>query len=268
MTISVALLLATFAVTPEPPSSIAVLVLSGQNSNASPEELRSVVTERLEANTSIEISDYRPEPAALIAFRACAGDGKCFAEALIREAVQVDLLLMISVDNLGNSRLLGLRLVDVARTENVAVVGEEVPAGTSVTRAVRDRLVKVFPSAWWAPHGLVEVVSVPTGAKVVSGHRSCVTPCRLRLKYGTHTVSVRAPDHEPLDKQVNVMAAVPVQLAAELEPTSSLLSSPWLWGGIVATAVIVGSVSAVALTRGGDPEAICIARTLEACDNL
>jgi hypothetical protein len=87
------------------------------------------------------------------------------------------------------------------------------------------------------------------------------------LKYGMHTISVRAPDHEPLDKQVNVMAAVPVQLAAELEPTSSLRSNPWLWGGIVATALIVGSVSAVALTQGGDPVAICIAPTLEACEN-
>ena len=268
MTLSVAVALVALAATPTPPPSVAVIVLSGQNTGASPEELRATVVERIEANTRLEISSYRPDVDALLQFRACAGDGRCFAQALLAEQVQVELLLTISVDNLGDSRLLGLRLVDVSKGENMAVAGEEVPAGTSVIRAVRDQLSRAFPKDWWSPHGRVEVVSVPAGARVSSGARSCVSPCQLRLPYGMHTVVVEAPGHEAFRQEVSVMAAVPVQVTAELEASGSLISSPWLWGGVVAAAVIAGSVSAVLLTKGNDPQGVCIARTLDACDGL
>src|SRR5262249_7592279 len=124
------------------PRSVAIFVLSGEALGTPISELYAAARRGIEAETALDVAPFEVFPAELreSVIRSCAGDGGCFAEKTRQAGVDADLLLLVSANRIGEGVLLGLRLVDLRNTSgkpDIAAIGEQIPEGASVLRAMK-----------------------------------------------------------------------------------------------------------------------------------
>jgi hypothetical protein len=258
------------------PRSVAVFVLSGEQVGTPISELYAAARRGIEAETALEVAPFEVFPPSMreTAVRECAGNGACFAKKVREAAVEVDLLLLVSADRIGDGVLLGLRLVDLrvaARggNPNLATVGEQLPEGISLIRAMRDYLAQVFPRDLWGQVASLRVEVDQPNAEVVVGAKTCVAPCALeRLPPGDYELLVRKAgyiDHRAaLTLASRQQEVVQVTLVGE---SGGLTSSPWFWGAIGVGVVGAAVTSILIATSAGGRQTICIGATIEDCKN-
>ena len=253
--------------------TVAVLILSGEESGIPLSEVYTAARSALERHTPLTVAPLDAIGLAVreAAVRECAGRASCFARRVRGQGA--GLLLTISVDRLGSSEeglLLGLRLVDVTAEEEIGATGDEIPAGMSMVGAMEQQLPDVFPKTMWDQIGTLLVKTEPINAEVSLGGRSCASPCELkRMVPGTYEVSIRKSGYVEWRGPVTVRAQDTVTLSQTLEePQTSIVRSPWLWGG-VALAVNGVGVAAFLLAKPDDRLVnVCVARDPADCSGM
>ncbi len=235
--------------------TVAVLILSGEESGVPLSEVYGGARRAIELHTALNVAPLDAIGLAVReeAVRECAGKAACFAEKV--RGGSANLLLTVSVDRIGEDEglLLGLRLVDVVTEQQIGAAGDEVPAGMSLFGAMEQQLPGVFPRSVWDQIGVLLVKTTPSNAEVTIGGRSCASPCELkRLVPGTYEAVVRKTGYIDWKGPVTVQAQKTVTLERTLdEPEGSIAASPWLWGGIGLAAVGAG-IAAFLLLRSDD----------------
>lgn len=253
------------AVQPSAPprvETVAILILSGEEAGVPLSEVYAGARNAIEGHTAINVAplDAIALDVREAAVRDCAGKAACFAQRV--RGGEANLLLTVSVDRIDEDGglLLGLRLVDIETEQQIGATGDEIPAGMSMRGAMEQQLPDVFPPTVWNQIGVLVVETNPSTAEVSVAGRSCVSPCTLeRLVPGTYEVSVRKAGYIDWKGPATVEAGRTVTVQRTLaEPEGSIVTSPWLWGG-VGVAVIGASVAAFFLLRSDDsPVNVCI----------
>jgi hypothetical protein len=266
------LLAPAFAHAEGAPRSVAVFVLSGEALGTPISELYAAARRGIEAETALEVAPFEVFPAELRenAIRQCAGDGACFAERTRQAGVDADLLLLVSASRSGEGVLLGLRLVDLRVTAgkpDIAAIGEQIPEGASVLRAMKDYLGSVFPPEIWGQVASLKVEVDQENAEVLVGSRACVSPCKIdRMPAGSYDVLIRKSGFQDWRGSVALRPRQDEVVTATLvaEP-SSLTSSPlfWIATGVGAAALAVGAV--FLFRPSSDNFTVCIAPSEDLC---
>lgn len=257
----------------ERPRSLGIFVLSGEEVGAPRSEMYSSARREIEAKTALDVGGPELFPSSMreTAIRECAGDSACFAERSRQAGVDVDLLLLVSAARVGEGVLLGLRLVDLRITSGkaeIAAVGEQLPEGMSLIRAMGDYLGRVFPPEIWGQVSSVKVDTNQENAEVLVGTRACVSPCKIeRMLPGRYDIVVRKSGYEEWRGAVNLSPEKEEVVTVSLiEEPGSVLSSPWFWGavGVGAAAAVVATVLLVQPSSG--TFTVCIAQTPDLCE--
>jgi hypothetical protein len=253
--------------------SVAIFILSGEEVGTPISELYGAARRGIETETALDVAPFEVFPAELRenAIRQCAGDGGCFAERTRQAGVDVDLLLLVSANRIGDGVLLGLRLVDLRITQgkpDIAAIGEQLPEGASLLRAMKDYLGSVFPPNIWGQVANLRVEPDQENAEVLVGPRACVSPCKIeRMTPGTYDVVIRKSGYQEWRGSVTLKPRQDeVVTAALIAEEGGVISSPFFWGavGLGAAAIAVG---AILLFRPADgPFTICIAQSEDQCD--
>lgn len=250
-----------------PPKSVAVFVLSGEKVGAPMTDVYAVVRQGIEAETALEVAPLEVFPSTVreTAIRQCAGDGLCFAGKVREAGVQVDWLLLVSADRLGEGVLLGLRLIDLRlaaanKDPNVKTIGEQLPEGVSLLRAIKDYLEQVFPRDVWGQVASLKIEVDQPNAEVIVGSKTCVSPCSFaRLAPGDYDVTVRKAGYIDFRKPLRLASRQDEVLNVALtEEEGDLLASPFFWGGIGLGAAAATVLTIVLATSGGGPTVICV----------
>jgi hypothetical protein len=136
----------------------------------------------------------------------CAGDPACFAKRAVARGHRAGLLLVISyapVDE--DAQLLGLRLIDVARGEEIASAGDALSYEQRPGPLLEQLLPKVFPESAWKRIASLRVDVDHPGAVVWLDGRRCVAPCIIhRIPTGMHQLTVRKKGYEDWDRPITV----------------------------------------------------------------
>lgn len=263
------------AAAPPLPKSIAILVLSTESTGVPMSEIYGAARAVVEHNTVLEVASLEVFSAAVRAeaIRECAGDGRCFAMKLRRTGAMVDLLLTISADLLGDSLLLGLRLVDSRLTApgerpDIAAVGQELAADGSFLDELERSIPRVFPRSIWGQVATIAVSADVDNAEALIGERTCIVPCEInRLRPGSYDVLVRKSGAGDWRTSVELRQGDTARVEAILQTPPSIAESPVFWGvlGAGVLAVAAGTVTFFLLRSDDPPGEICIAATEAQC---
>ncbi len=261
---------------PAGPRSVAVLVLSGEAASYGSGEVFAAARAAIETHTTLRVAPAERVAAAASTETsvACAGDASCFALAVDRLGADVDLLVTVATDRIGPSTVLGLRLIDVRRAVSgqggaeLAALGDALPEGASLLRAMGDYLGRLFPPRLWGEVARLRVDTDRPGATATVGARTCTAPCSFdRLAPGPVQLVVTKDGFEPFQAELHLERGAERAVYAELTAASSdgLLASPWLWVAVGVAAVGLGTAGYFALRPEGAPDRACIAATVELC---
>ncbi|MBK8010893.1 MAG: PEGA domain-containing protein [Deltaproteobacteria bacterium] len=257
------------AAPPPPPQTVAILVLSGDETGVPISEIYSAARRALELNTA-----YVVAPLDVIgiaeredAIRVCAGRAECFAEKVRSNTSGVDVLLATSVDALDTGLLLGVRLVDVQEGKELGATGDEIAAGMSLLGAMERQLAMVVPASIWGNIAGIEVETTPSNVEVIVGTRTCASPCELsRMIPGTYPVTLRKGGYITWTGEVTLERAKVEHLSQALvEPETSILESPVLWAGVGVVLVATAVTSFFLLRNNSQTVSLCIARDASLC---
>jgi hypothetical protein len=267
------LFVASAAQAAEAPKSVGIFVLSGEEVGTPISELYAAARRGIESETALDVAPLEVFPPSVrqTAIRQCAGDGACFAERVRQAGVDVDLLLLISADRIGEGILLGLRLVDLrlaaeGKKPELAAVGEELPEGASLLRAMKDYLAGVFPKEIWGQVASVKVEANQPNAEVLVGATPCVSPCKLeRMTPGQYEIVIRKAGYREWRGTIDLGSRQDETISATLqEEEASLVANPLFWAAIIGAAAV--GVGAVFLLRpSNSPFEICVADSEEMC---
>lgn len=207
--------------------------------------------------------------------RTCSGDNACLAK--IGRALGVDAVVSGNVAALGDSYILNIKVVS-------AKTGKEIRRlATDPLRGAPDDLIEGMRVAAYrllAPEQLLGSITVLTdlvGATVkVDGKDVGKTPLVrpiYKLALGPHELRVEAKGYTPFAETVEVRfqktTRVVVELASRQDPAQGTVlsgttqrpapapwySSPWVYAGVGAAAILVGSYIGISLGR--DPVVNC-----------
>lgn len=253
--------------------SVAIFVVSGEQVGTPISELYAAARRGIEADTALEVAPFEVFPPSMReeSIRRCAGDGGCFARAVRDAGVDVDLLLLVSADRLGEGILLGLRLVDLHKKPgedaNIAAVGEQLPEGVSLLRAMKDYLEPVFPKALWGQVASLKIEVDQANAEVLVGQKTCVSPCRFdRLLPGDYEVVVRKKGYQEFKKAISLQSRHDEAMTVSLtEESGSIFSSPFFWGATGAVVAAAAVTTVLIVTSNSGPFVICIAKEEALC---
>lgn len=232
--------------------TLAVLILSGEEAGVPLSEVYATVRAELELHTRFDVLPLESITGAdrASAIRECKGDPACLARRFRLVLEPLDRLLTISLQPIGDTLVLAMRLIDTRNGVVMGAVAEEVPVGMSAFVALRERLGPVFDEAGWGTVAEVFITSEPGQAQVRAAGRTCVTPCRLkRMPPGDYVLRISKPGHEERLRSVALVAGESLSVRVTLDRKKrSVFASPWLWAavGVVATA---GVSTAVVLSQ-------------------
>ncbi|MCB9655906.1 MAG: PEGA domain-containing protein [Deltaproteobacteria bacterium] len=255
--------------TPTTPETVAILVLSGDETGVPISEIYSAARRALELNTA-----YVVAPLDVIgiaeredAIRVCAGRAACFAEKVRANSSGVDVLLTTSVDALDTGLLLGVRLVDVREGKELGATGDEIPAGMSLLGAMERQLATVVPPSVWGNIAQIEIETIPPNVEVIVGARACASPCELtRMIPGTYPVTLRKGGYITWTGELTLERKKTEHLSRTLvEPETSILESPVLWAGVGVVVVATAVTSFFLLRSNSQTVSLCIARDASLC---
>ena len=219
----------------------------------------------------MSLDDYYFYDGADLATRtlACGQDPACMAEQLARFRTELGLVVIVNLEL--SPALVSLLLVDASTQRVVAErYGEIQPRAEELSRWVAEETRQIFDRLGHTQVGRVVVQVEPPAAKLrLDGERApdrgtfdvfTVPPGAYRLE-GSH------PDYHEASTQVEVRRGEITSAQLALEPRTSILDSPWFWGG--AAAVVVGAVAASVVVLGSrDVRCICFTLPGDSSCNL
>jgi hypothetical protein len=183
----------------------------------------------------------------------CRGEPKCLSRLVGK--VDAKYLLMITATVLGDTRIVGSRLIDLA---NLTVIGEavdEVAADSNVLETVPVRIKASIPAQLWDPFGSLTINVSEPGAQIsVNGRPVGLSPISALgyLTPGDYKVDAIKEGFKPAQAMARIERLKPTQIALKLEEVEGESSSWIIWVGLGAL-VIAGGAIAGAVVFGRDP---------------
>lgn len=189
---------------------------------------------------------------------ACGEDTECLARALA--VFRADLGLVVIANTDVRPPLLALVLVD---TERQKVLADRFATldGTSFDDQLEAEVGALFEQSGLTRSGRLEILVEPADASIsVAAHRrpDLDAAHRYTLAPGRYPVRARAPDHDPIERMVEIRPGEVTRLELRLKPRTTLWKSPWLWGGVITAVLVAGTVTTLVLTQDGPANCLCV----------
>jgi hypothetical protein len=211
--------------------------------------LRAAIEEVVDHHLGIE--PLEPDGAvegAQESLRRCGSEVGCMAARLAQSGADQGLVVAVSLD----AALLSLTLIDARAGGRAPAVRtrdlDGVEAAAVLVLASREAAA-LLEAASFPPAARVAVDVRPAGARLSLPSTPLAEHARggaFRVPPGRHFVHAEADGHQPADAEVIAIAGGDLTVALVLEPTESLLASPWTWA--IAAAFVAGSAAAVVWT--------------------
>lgn len=186
------------------------------------------------------------------ALAACRGEPQCLSKLVGK--VDAKYLLVITANVLGDTRIVGSRLIDLAALTVLGEAVDEVGASSNVLDAIPARIKASIPADLWDPFGSLAIQVSEPGAQVrVNGRPAGISPIPP-LQYlipGVYKVEAERAGFKPATATATVERLKPAQVTLALEEAESESSSWILWVGIGAV-VIAGAAAATAVALSAD----------------
>lgn len=209
----------------------------------------------------MSIDDYYFHEGQALAKRAlaCGSDMTCTAKQLEPFAARLGLVVVVNGEL--DPPLVSLVLLDSARGAVAAQWAGQVGGGRSgVQTEIVRRTAEMLEGQGFVQHGRLKVRVRPDEATVQVDAEigpDLGTPDTFTLAPGPHDIVATAAGHTTSRATATVLAGQETEVTLELEPSSSVWSSPWLWVGL--GAVVAGAAAATAVVVSGQsPTCLCV----------
>jgi hypothetical protein len=227
----------------------------------------------LEAHVDIEIVSMdemlaRGGAALQRKLAGCQGEPRCFA-SLLGRTVDANQLLLITATLVGDVRLVGARLIDLAEQRTLGEAIDPVPGDATFLDALPERIRASVPAERWDPFGTLELGASTPGARLeVAGRVVGMSPLGP-LPYllpGEYEVAATKDGFLPSAAKVAVRRGEVTRVGLELVERREEGGRGWLvWTGLGVLAA--GAAVAGALLAGADAgePTFCSATSASAC---
>lgn len=197
--------------------------------------------------------------------RECAAELACIARTL-RDR-KVDLALSIIADIRTRPQAVTSQLID---SRSGAVIGRKFmeldpssPKRAALESALASEVNALFEGTGHPIGGRVIVETTPGDASVAVGDALPATANTFTVVPGQYVVLAKKPGYEDAHAPVTVVRGAETKVAMHLEPSSSVIESPWLWLGVAGAAA--GAVTAVLLIANSGMRCHCIGSDPDDC---
>ena len=191
--------------------------------------------------------------------RDCDADTACLVARL--ENASVRLGLIVVVNQALDPPFLSVQLVDTNQRRAAGTWrGSVAPEAGAIGAELRRVTAQLLEQAGHPPLArLIVEVSPPSAQVRVSGGAlpELGSLPRFLLPTGSYDVLATLPDPEDASTRVEVVAGKEAHVALILEPSRSVLGSPWLWTAI-GVAVAGGALAAILASTQPSERCLCI----------
>lgn len=189
---------------------------------------------------------------------ACGEDTGCLADALA--VFRADLGLVVIANTDVTPPLLGLILIDTAERAVLADSYATLHVG-AIEPQVAASVDAIFDSAGLLKAGRLEVLAEPAEAIVQVDEQSSPDldgAHRFTLSPGRYLVKATAPEHQPDEREVQILPGETIRLEIRLDPQQPLWKSPWLWGSVAAVVIAAGTITIFAVANESSNDCLCV----------
>jgi hypothetical protein len=240
--------------------TVGILILTPEGFQIPVSEIDDRARAALESKTLLEIApaDLFSEEVRLEVVRTCAGSAACFLEKFGQTSSKVDVLLVLTIADLPDRRLVAARTVRARDGNELARAAHEVSKDAPLAGALDVVLSQVFAEGWGRV-GSIAVTTTPPGARAELGARTCLTPCRFdRIPLDLHAIALSKEGFVPASRSVDVRGPITVDVVLDPEPEPWVwYESPWIWTA-VGVVVVGASVGTYFALREPPPDDVCI----------
>jgi hypothetical protein len=189
----------------------------------------------------------------------CRGEPVCLSKLVGK--VDAKYLLVISATELGDTRIVGSRLIDLGALVVVGEAVDEVGDTGNVLDAIGDRIKASIPADMWDPFGTLTITSNEPGAQLrVNGRTVGLSPAKPLgyLTPGEYKVEAEKQGFKIASGTFVVVRNKTTEAAMVLEEADGGGLHWGVWVGIGA-AVVAGAVTAAVLvsSSGGEDPTFC-----------
>jgi hypothetical protein len=198
----------------------------------------------------------------------CRGEPRCLSRLVGK--VDAKYLLVITATVLGDTRIVGSRLIDLSALVVLGEAVDEVAPSSNVLDSVPVRIKASIPAELWDPFGSLTIAVNEPGAQLsVNGRPVGLSPIRPLgyLTPGEYKIDATKEGFKPAQATAVIERLKPAQVSLTLEEVDSGGSSWILWAGL-GLLVVAGAATAGAIALsgdGGDPT-FCTATRPELCE--
>lgn len=262
------------ALAPRPPFRISIFTVRGGGVTiplvAFQEWARQAVEEHMHAEI-VPMDEMLARGGAALTQRmtACQGDPRCFKQVIGR-AVDARYLLVLTASVLGDTRLLGARLLDLKKLRIVGEAIDELEPNQSFLDAIQPRVRASVPKRRWDPFGELRIVA-ESGAQISVNGRivgmSPIAPMPYLLP-GKYEVVAEKRGYTTGRATTEVKRGASVEAKLDLVALAPPEEAPtwYWWAGGAGAAVVTGVVvTAVLLSSGGGEPTFCTAPDASLC---
>lgn len=197
----------------------------------------------------------------------CRGEPVCLSKLVGK--VDAKYLLVITANELGETRIVGSRLIDLGALSVLGEAVDEVPETSNVLDAIGDRIRASIPADMWDPFGTLTITANEPGAQLrVNGRIIGLSPAKPLgyLTPGEYKVEAEKQGFKIASASFAVERNKTTEAKLQLEEADSEGLHWGVWVGIGA-AVVAGAVTAgvLVMSSGGEDPTFCTSPNASTC---
>lgn len=196
--------------------------------------------------------------------RACAGEVSCMARRA--RAADAALVLVVVAETRTSPAVITAELVDAEVSEVIERKLVELDVSMPKRKALDAALAKLaavlFSKSGHPIGGRLIVEPTPADATIAldpEARANALAMNTFTLAPGTYRVTAKKPGYEDAIARASVVPASDVRVPIQLEETTSIIRSPWLWMAV--GSAVVGTATAFVIA-GAHDRRICVSSNL------